>query len=160
MTKEDSPVTANRRNQLRRWIDAHHGGSQASFIASTNDGTKQLNQGELSALLKNKSFGERKARALEQQTGMPDGYLDQPPDKPNPYALSDDVKPVTSIAPPLRGWPFPSASLERIMRLKKGLGARAGLEALHDMDKTLEIVVLKWEKKLDERNNHPKSGAA
>lgn len=159
MTKEDSPVTAIRRSQLKLWIDVHHGGSQASFIASTNDGIKQLNQGELSGLLKNKSFGERKARSLEKQAGMPDFYLDQSPSAPNPYTVSEEAKTVSTITPSLRGWPFPSVSLERLTQLKKNLGPRKGVDALHDIDKHLEIVVLKWEKSLND-HNHQKSGAA
>lgn len=46
-------------------------GSQAAFIAQTGE-----NQGEVSALLKTKSFGEKKARKLEEKCGLPSGWLD------------------------------------------------------------------------------------
>lgn len=160
MTIEDSPVVANRRSQLQRWIDIHHGGSQKSLIAHTNDGKRQLNQGELSGLLKNKSFGEKKARALETQAGMPAGYLDQQSTQPNPFALAETNETVVTVTPMLRSWPFPSVSLERLMQLKKGLGSRKGVDALHDIDKHLEIVVLKWEKALNDQRNPGKSTAA
>lgn len=61
----------NRRARLRQWIDEHFD-NQASFIAA-----HQLNQGEISALLKDKSFGSVKARNLEAATGMPERYLDE-----------------------------------------------------------------------------------
>lgn len=62
----------NRRARLRTWIDEHFGGSQAAFVS-----THKLNQGEISALLKDKSFGGVKARNLEAATGMPERYLDE-----------------------------------------------------------------------------------
>ena len=60
-----------RRHNLRQWIARLHGGQQAAFAASA-----AINQGELSALLKNKSFGEKKARKIEQDAGMPAMWLD------------------------------------------------------------------------------------
>ena len=62
----------NRRTRLRQWIDEHFGGSQAAFVSA-----HKLNQGEISALLKDKSFGGVKARNLEASTGMPERYLDE-----------------------------------------------------------------------------------
>ncbi|MDO1508893.1 MULTISPECIES: bifunctional 3,4-dihydroxy-2-butanone-4-phosphate synthase/GTP cyclohydrolase II [unclassified Neisseria] len=60
-----------RRHNLRQWIARLYGGQQAQFVAAT-----AINQGELSALLKNKSFGEKKARKIEQTAGMPAMWLD------------------------------------------------------------------------------------
>jgi len=60
-----------RRQNLRLWIEEKFEGSQARFVDATG-----INQGELSALLKDKSFGEKKARKLELLAGMPEGYLD------------------------------------------------------------------------------------
>ena len=161
MTKEDDPVAANRRRQLRKWIDTHCGTSQAVFIASTNDGIKQINQGELSALLKNKSFGERRARSLEKQSGMPSGYLDLNEQKKDIFTLQENgqEKP-TLAATAMRTWPFETISHERLVKLKRELGPRRGLDAMHDIDKTLEIVVLKWEKALSELITQNKSTAA
>jgi len=48
-----------------------------SFIDKTG-----INQGELSALLKNKSFGEKKARKLETDAGMPAYWLDNQNEQP------------------------------------------------------------------------------
>lgn len=69
----DTPTVANRRKKLALWIQSRCDGSQAKFIEETG-----INQGELSALLRDKSFGEKKARNLEKQAGMPDLYLDIP----------------------------------------------------------------------------------
>lgn len=62
-----------RRENLQRWIDERCSGVQANFIALT-----EINQGELSGLLKNKSFGEKKARSIEEKAGMPAMWLDTP----------------------------------------------------------------------------------
>lgn len=64
-------VVATRRNRLRLWIKDNFGGVPARFIDATG-----INQGELSGLLNTKSFREKKARKLETQAGMPDGWLD------------------------------------------------------------------------------------
>lgn len=68
----DRPEVARRRKNLAFIIDRYYGGSQALFVNETG-----INQGELSALLKNKSFGEKKARKLEKDAGIPHGLLDQ-----------------------------------------------------------------------------------
>lgn len=68
--KSDNPTVAIRRQRLREWIDTKHGGSQAAFVLAT-----RINQGELSGLLKDKSFGEKKAASIEAAAGMPAGYL-------------------------------------------------------------------------------------
>lgn len=74
--KPDERLVANRRMRLKQWIDDRHEGRQADFIDKTG-----INQGELSALLSGKkSFGEKKARNLENDAGMPADYLDRPSD--------------------------------------------------------------------------------
>ncbi|MBB5860214.1 S24 family peptidase [Xanthomonas arboricola] len=69
MTTE-SPLVALRRARLQQWINEKHDGKQADFVRAAG-----INQGELSLLLKNKSFGEKRAAALERAAGMPSGYL-------------------------------------------------------------------------------------
>lgn len=66
----ETDVVARRRRNLKAWIDDHFNGVQAAFVERTG-----INQGELSGLLKTKSFGEKKARALENQAGMPPVWL-------------------------------------------------------------------------------------
>lgn len=73
MTAHDSPIVAARRQRLQEWIEANYEGKQTLFISATG-----INQGELSGLLRSKSFGEKKAEALEQQAKMPIGYLVYP----------------------------------------------------------------------------------
>ena len=62
-----------RRQNLKKWIDEKYKGVQANFVNAID-----INQGELSALLKNKSFGEKKARKIEKIAGMPEMWLDTP----------------------------------------------------------------------------------
>lgn len=64
-------ITELRRANLRQWIDERCGGRQALFAQNA-----AVNPGELSALLKNKSFGEKKARKIEQAAAMPAMWLD------------------------------------------------------------------------------------
>ena len=64
-------ITELRRANLRQWIDERCGGRQALFAQAA-----AVNPGELSALLKNKSFGEKKARKIEQAAAMPAMWLD------------------------------------------------------------------------------------
>ena len=158
MLPTDDPAITNRRARLRLWIDTHFGGSHTLFLASTNNGEKQMNQGELSALLRNKTFGERRARSLEAMAHMPARYLDTPMDseastgqpgpkvqdqpKTNPYASKSHALP----APPV-GWPFAKVSLARLVSLKKDLGPRLGATAMQDIEETLELVVNKWERR-------------
>ena len=46
-------ITELRRRNLREWINRLHQGRQIDFVSATG-----INQGELSALLKNKPFGQ------------------------------------------------------------------------------------------------------
>jgi len=73
MDYQNSPVVSARRKRLQEWIDTHYHGSRSSFVQATS-----INQGELSGLLKTKSFGERRAASLEKIAGMPPGYLVYP----------------------------------------------------------------------------------
>lgn len=59
-----------RRRRLAKLIEETYG-SQAAFIEATNE-----NQGEVSALLRDKSFGEKKARKIEKKCGLPAYWLD------------------------------------------------------------------------------------
>jgi 3,4-dihydroxy 2-butanone 4-phosphate synthase/GTP cyclohydrolase II len=59
-----------RRVRLAQLITERYN-SQADFVSSTGE-----NQGEVSGLLKSKSFGEKKARKIEAKAGLPAGWLD------------------------------------------------------------------------------------
>ncbi len=72
-------ITANRRVNLKRWIDTHYNGVQAEFLEVIG-----INQGELSGLLNKKSFGEKKARSIEDVANMPFLYLDKDPNELSP----------------------------------------------------------------------------
>ncbi len=79
--KTDTPAVARRRQRLQQWIDDRFNGKQADFVRATG-----INQGELSGLLKEKSFGEKRATSIEQAAEMPAGYL------------SDDSAKVSAVA--------------------------------------------------------------
>jgi len=79
--KTDTPAVARRRQRLQQWIDDRFNGKQADFVRATG-----INQGELSGLLKEKSFGEKRATSIEQAAAMPAGYL------------SDDSAKVSAVA--------------------------------------------------------------
>ena len=156
MTQEEQPnwdTVANRRRQRRRWIDALFSGNQAAFGASTNDGEKQINQGELSGLLKSKSFGERRARTLEKASAMPRGYLDTqdaPPGEllspPSITTIASEAGPQNVVRLPEVTWPFKNVTYLRLMDLKRTLGPKIGQEAIRDIDALLDVAVGKWER--------------
>lgn len=98
-------VTA-RRARLRAWIADHYQGVQRLFIDATG-----INQGELSGLLNAKSFGEKRARKLELQAGMPHNFLVSPLDDATRSA--DDT-----TQPPQR-----SASRAEIARVEATISA-------------------------------------
>lgn len=162
-TANEDPIVTRRRARLRAWIDTRFGGSAALFIASTNNGDKQLNQGELSALLRTKAFGERRARSLERMAQMPFRYLDGPDAESQPaYTNNVQEKQAVAIAQPAAapvGWPFSKVSLARIVAIKKALGPRMGTTAMADIDDTLDLVVAKWERRHNSHSNHTKSAA-
>lgn len=73
MNAPNSAIVSARRARLREWIATHFNDSKADFVRATG-----INQGELSGLLRNKSFGEARAANLESQAKMPAGYLVNP----------------------------------------------------------------------------------
>lgn len=141
------PTVENRRHQLRRWIEVHFDGNQAAFGASTADGEHQINQGELSGLLRTKSFGEKRARRLEAQANMPPGYLDSTSGPTDPSMAQFVAEPARARANANTRilWPFKLASYQRLFELRRALGRRAD-ECLHDIDQHLDIVLAKWER--------------
>jgi len=160
-TTETERVVANRRRQLQRWIDDRHNGVKVSFIESTNDGTRQINQGEVSALLKTKSFGEKRARSLEVLAGMPTRYLESDLSPAEALARGGELSlhEPSQVTPTSRSrqivWPFKLLSYSRLVELQKQLGPRRAGQFISELDHQLELVVLKWERDSD----HQKSAA-
>jgi len=77
-----------RRKNLEQLIQEKYG-NQAGFVRATG-----INQGELSAILRGmKSFGEKKARKLEQDAGLQPGQLDQ-------VVIGSPIKAVDDSNPP------------------------------------------------------------
>ena len=116
-TDEALEDTENRRRQLRAWIEAHYE-SQADFVIKN-----KLNQGEISGLLRTKSFGSVKARRLELQAQLPSRYLDQRPFQ------AIGTAPATGSATLTPGAPIPatgratsaSAMVQRLAELLRGV---------------------------------------
>lgn len=67
----DTDIVKTRRERLRELIARRFGGKQSRMVEDTG-----INAGELSGLLRTKHFGEKKARALEEQLGLPALWLD------------------------------------------------------------------------------------
>lgn len=106
-----SRLQETRRKRLAQLIDEQYGGSQAKFIEETNE-----NQGEVSALLKSKSFGEKKARKLEEKCGLPKHWLDG---DLAPFEASEQAREVArafdALSPALQ---------ESIMNVIEGFGVK------------------------------------
>lgn len=85
-------ISKTRADNLKKWIDSKHGGVQSAFIEHAD-----ANQSEISSLLRGKRpFGEKKARQLEKQAGMPDMYLDSLDDTPSDIVAIKGMVPVIS----------------------------------------------------------------
>lgn len=135
-TRSDAAIrdADNRRARLRQWIDERYGGSQASFVAE-----HKLNQGEISSLLKDKSFGSVKARNLETLTGMPERYLDDrqgsvPSPTPAPVGV-----PTSSREAPPEGY----VRLPVMAEASAGPGRVPQLEAVQPVDVLESYIRLK-----------------
>jgi hypothetical protein len=98
-----------RRQRLRQLIQDRYGDSQARFIDETGE-----NQGEISGLLRTKSFGEKKARNLEKKVGLPAGWLDTP-------LQAGDQVPIEKAAPVPA--PAPGPYLVPLAHIEKGKAA-------------------------------------
>lgn len=122
---------ANRRRQLQRWIDHYHDGLQVKFISTCASYGHEINQGELSGLLKKKSFGEKKARALETQARMPSRFLDST-DAPQ-MTQAAGMEPVPAYrsigggGSDLDPWTLEAISIMRTIREDQREGAVANL---------------------------------
>lgn len=136
-TRSDAAIrdANNRRARLRQWIDEHFQGSQAEFVSA-----HKLNQGEISALLKDKSFGGVKARNLEAQVGMPEHYLEQRPAVPEdsaggPLNLTQVPRPPVDPSPaPSQPPPDGYTRLPVLAEASAGPGRYAAQEVVQHID--------------------------
>lgn len=102
--QNEPPAIAVRRRRLREWIETRFEGSQVRFIADCSQRGHELNQGELSGLLKAKSFGEKKARKLEEIAQMPHHFLNPTGEYPQIHGNVSVARESTHENPYL--WPF------------------------------------------------------
>jgi len=119
---KDTEIVAARREKLAKWIDLKFHGLQEAFIADAMTRGYKINQGELSALLRHKSFGEKKALKLEQQGSMPKGYLVHPlrqeASASSPRELAEMGIVVTALARAL-ALSIPAAGMEFAAELER-----------------------------------------
>jgi len=87
-----SQIVRARRNRLSHWIKINYDDSRPAFVQATG-----INKGELSGLLREKSFGEKRARAIEKLAAMPAGYL------VNPLTSSETAIDDSPLGPPKKG---------------------------------------------------------
>lgn len=85
-------IQDTRRARLAQLIRERYD-SQADFVAQSGE-----NQSEISGLLKTKSFGEKKARKIEDRCGLPPGWLDGLTEIASPQKLTPFLSVVT-VAP-------------------------------------------------------------
>jgi len=83
---EKNEMASVRRARLKLVINERFDGSQARLVEAIGG-----NAGELSGLLRTRHFGEKKARALEMQLGLPQGWMDGVDDAAL-SGLADDQK--------------------------------------------------------------------
>lgn len=125
---EPEGTVATRRRKLREWIDTHCNEKQTEFLDLCARNDYNLSQSELSGLLKTKSFGEKKARAIELGSGMPTYHLDRASSAPEP-----PPGPLLAREPSAHQrwqWPFKQITPEQYALLD-----------LHDKDR-FEVMIL------------------
>lgn len=66
--------------------------------------------------------------------------------EPDPHIKVAKIAGATAIR-----WPFKLVSYQRLSALQRGLGAKAGPEAIRDIDKHLDLIVERWERDLSVR---------
>jgi len=128
----DTEIVAARRLRLKQWIDDRFRGSQAAFLSDARARGYEINQGELSALLGSKSFGENKASNLETQAGMPAGYLVSPLSSgaaTNPQVSETafaELRLIVALMAQALAASTPIAGRELAATIRKELGAHKG----------------------------------
>lgn len=117
----EQQIVAARRARLREWIGERFSGSQADYIREAAGRGERIDQSELSRLLADKSFGEKKARKLESQSRMPPGYLVHPIDStgagsgnPRQIFTAEQVAGADAFALQLAVQSFVTAMLNRV----------------------------------------------
>lgn len=79
MSGTDTPIVAARRKRLKAWIADRFGGKRKDYIDDAAVRGHKIDPTEVSNLQSGrKSFGEKKAAMLEEQSDMPAGYLVTP----------------------------------------------------------------------------------
>lgn len=96
--------------------------SQADFVSSTGE-----NQGEVSGLLKTKSFGEKKARKIESKAGLPAGWLDEPIEADG--GAADQAAPTNAQGDAAPEWMAPEAYRLLTLYYSSSLDHRAEIMA-------------------------------
>lgn len=96
MAATDSELVAARRARLRSWIRDRFQGSRKSYLEEAASRGYKIDASEVTNLQSGaKSFGEKKAAILEEQSAMPAGYLVKaldPVAEPKAFAVGEDPR--------------------------------------------------------------------
>lgn len=114
-----------------------------------------------------KNLGPESMAKITRRYQLSHGWFDKPlgAELPNLAPLSANAteanvanenpqQPAITSVHQLR-WPFHLVTYHRLMDLKRGLGHKAGTQAMTDMNKQLEGIVLKWERELLKLKSRP-----
>lgn len=108
-----------------------------------------------------KSLGPTTMSKIRQAYGLAPGWFDLPLGAAMPSGASVGetaaryvVDQTSALTDAVRmRWPFRLVSYERLVELRRSLGPRTGPQALNDIDKQLEGVVLKWEREIEQKKS-------
>lgn len=101
-----------------------------------------------------KPIADKMQRVIEAAFALPRGWFDMPMGTALPgQTQNTPIRLMPASDPGLEAprqhnitWPFKRVSYRRITELQKTLGYKQGQEAINDIDKYLDIAVMKWER--------------
>lgn len=101
-----------------------------------------------------KPIADKMQRVIEAAFALPRGWFDMPMGTALPGQTQNaPIRLMPASDPGLEAprqynmtWPFKRVSYSRITELQKALGYKQGQEAINDIDKYLDIAVMKWER--------------
>lgn len=145
-------------------LKEHLGASQRSMADVTG-----IDPTYLSRLLYEPGKKGRKNLGLETMASFRTGYdlsagwFDLPlgSELPDQGSVDDSISFMVKESPPINSpwsaqpvpWPFHLVSYQRLQDLRNALGPKLGQDAISDIDKYLEIILLKWEREVTQRKS-------
>lgn len=153
-------VQAHRKQRLRELMNLYCNGVIAT-LAERIDRSESYVSRMFYPMTKSgaKPIADRMSMVIESAFGLERAWLDQPLGHgiPGVQPIGSYVAEVATggaTPHPRITWPFRRVTYQRIQQLKRALGHQTAQEALTDIDKQLEIVVIKWESEAREVKRH------